>query len=78
MIFVHQINNFIKDTDLNVPGTHRVPVTYTEEHVKFMKKTMIDRILDEEANPVMEAINVMIKDDRRFSKDVNEEIRTVC
>lgn len=74
MIF--QISKFIADEqELPENPTYRVPAHYTEEYVKYLKRRVIDKLLDEELNPINEYIRTHIRDDKRFPKEVNEYIR---
>jgi hypothetical protein len=63
------------ETMLPTNPTYRTPAHYSEEYMKYLKKRAIEKLLDEESNPLTEYIRLNIRDDKRFNKEVNEYIR---
>jgi hypothetical protein len=61
--------------DIPENSTYRVPAHFSEEYVKYLKKRVVDRLTDEESNPINEYIKLHLKEDKRFSKDANEYLK---
>lgn len=61
--------------ELPVNTTYRTPAHFSEEYVKYLKKRVVDKLTDEETNPINEYIRLHLKEDKRFSKETNEYIK---
>ena len=48
---------------------------YSEEQRKYIRQKILERFFHEESNPVTQYIELNIKDDKRFDKDINDQIR---
>ncbi len=69
---VLQVNKFINED--NKQPQSRIPAQFGEEYVKFLHKTTRDRLLEEDSDSLQEYIDLHIREDKRFSKEVNDRV----
>jgi hypothetical protein len=74
-----QINSLMRGENIfdeDFPASYRAPSTYGEEYLKYLQKAAFEQVFEEESDPIIEHINLVIKSDKRFLPEVNEEIKT--
>ncbi len=69
------MSEFLKEDEWEESSSFRASNNWKQEQVKYVKSKLLDKLLDEESNPVMESINLHYKEDKRFTKETNGAIK---